>query len=145
VPARVVFEARPGGRIFEEHMDGRRFQWGCVQTIERPDRVRFTFHPSRDASTAQSVEVRFAAAGHGTRVRLTATGWENWGRGAARARKGYRIGWTYILNHWAGRRTAVMSVVDALGWIDRLVRALRGGTAGAILRASGEIERAEIR
>ncbi len=141
---RVVFEARPGGRIFEEHADGRRFQWGCVEAVERPSKVRFTFHPSRGPATAQTVEVRFAAAAGGTRVVLTATGWENWGRGAARARKGYRLGWNYILRDWAGRRTAGMLAMDALGGIARVVRVLRGGTAAAIRRAGGEIESAQV-
>ena len=34
---RVVFEPQVGGRIFEEHVDGRRFQWGRVLEGERPD------------------------------------------------------------------------------------------------------------
>lgn len=141
---RIVFEAHAGGRIFEEHADGRRFQWGCVSALERPHWVRFNFHPARDPSTAQDVEIRFTAEGGGTRVVLTATGWENWGRGASRARKGYRLGWNYLLNEWAGRRTAGMLVIDALALIARGVKVLRGGTAGAIRRAGGEIDGAEV-
>ena len=34
-----------GGRIFEEHADGRRFQWGGVLEWDPPPRVKFTFHP----------------------------------------------------------------------------------------------------
>ena len=34
--ARTVFEARPGGIIYEEHLDGRRFKWGTVREIQRP-------------------------------------------------------------------------------------------------------------
>ncbi len=141
---RLVFEARPGGRIFEEHADGRRFQWGEVRAIQPPARVSFTFHPGRDPATAQTVELRFLAQGGGTRVLLTAWDWENWGRGAARARRGYRLGWNHILRLWAGQRTVGTRLVDALGWLARGVRALRGGTAGAVRRAGGEIDRAEI-
>jgi hypothetical protein len=49
---RVVFEPRVGGRIFEEHVDGRRFQWGAVLEWEPPSRVKFTFHPSRAPDSA---------------------------------------------------------------------------------------------
>jgi hypothetical protein len=140
----VVFEARAGGRIFEQHVDGRRFQWGRVLEISAPERVLFSFHPSRAESTAQTVEVRFLAEGSGTRVMLKAWNWEKWGRGAAAARRGYRIGWGYVLRHWAGRRTAGMLLVDSLGGAARIVHWLRGGTAGAIRRAGGEIERAPL-
>ena len=27
---RIVLEPKAGGRIFEEHVDGRRFQWGQI-------------------------------------------------------------------------------------------------------------------
>ena len=59
-------EPQVGGRIFEEHVDGRRFQWGRVLEWEPPRRVKFTFHPSRDPATAQDVEVRFVPDGGGT-------------------------------------------------------------------------------
>ena len=37
---RVVFEAKVGGRIYEEHIDGRRFQWGKVLELDPPRRAR---------------------------------------------------------------------------------------------------------
>jgi hypothetical protein len=40
----VVFEQHVGGRIYEEHDDGRRFQWGDPR-VDPPRSVRFTFHP----------------------------------------------------------------------------------------------------
>jgi uncharacterized protein YndB with AHSA1/START domain len=137
----IVFEARVRGRIYEEHVDGRRFQWGRVLEVEEPARIRFCFHPSRDESSAQTVEIRFLArAGGGTRVVLTAWDWEKWGAGAARARKGYRLGWGYVLRQWAGQRTAGMLLVDGLAAVARIVHWLRGGTAAAIRRAGGEID-----
>lgn len=136
---RIVFEPFPGGRIYEEHADGRRFQWGEVLEVEEPRRVKFTFHPSRDASTAQTIELTFAADGAGTRVTLTATGWENWGKGAAQARRGYGMGWNYVLKLWAGQRDFSMTAVDALAGVIRAVQRLRGGSAGAIARAGGEM------
>lgn len=139
--ARVVFEARAGGRIYEEHRDGRRFQWGEVRALEPERSVRFTWHPSRDAATHQDVEIVFAPEGTGTLVTLTAWGWERWGRGAARARKGYGVGWAYVLHVWAGRRTVPMLLLDGIAGIARCVQFLRGGVGAAIARAGGEIPR----
>jgi uncharacterized protein YndB with AHSA1/START domain len=138
--ARLVFEPRVGGRIFEEHRDGRRFQWGEVLVWEPPHRVRFTWHPARDPSTAQDVAIEFLPEGSGTLLRLTADGWERWGRGAARARKGYRVGWGYVLNVWAGRRTPGMSVLDVVAAGINVVQKLRGGVDAEIARAGGEIK-----
>ena len=140
--ARVVFETRAGGRIFEEHEDGRRFQWGTVLEWDPPHRVKFTFHPAREPSSAQDVEVRFLPEGGGTRLELTATKWENWGKGASRARRGYYAGWGYVLNVWAGRRTNAMRLMDAMAGVMRVVEKIRGGTAASIARAGGEIPHA---
>jgi hypothetical protein len=62
----IVFEQREGGRIYEEHRDGRRFQWGEVVVWEPPRRVKFLWHPSRDPSTAQEVELEFVREADGT-------------------------------------------------------------------------------
>ena len=139
---RVVFEPRVGGRIFEEHLDGRRFQWGTVLEWEPPARVKFTFHPTREAESAQDVEVRFHPEPEGTRLELTATKWENWGKGSVRARKGYEAGWGYVLNVWAGRRTSGMRLMEGMAGVMRLVERLRGGVDATIARAGGELPRA---
>lgn len=136
---KLVFEQQIGGRIYEEHQDGRRFQWGQVILWEPPTRVKFTWHPSRDPSTSQEVEIEFQIEGKGTRLELTSTGWERWGRGAARARKGYSVGWAYVLNVWAGRRTVRMSILEAITAILNLAMKLRGGRDAEIARAGGEI------
>lgn len=136
---RVVFEQHPGGRIYEEHHDGRRFQWGHVILWEPPKRVKFTWHPSRDPATSQEVEVEFHIEDEGTRLELTSTGWERWGRGAHRARKGYSLGWAYVLNVWAGRRTLRMSILDFVASVLTLAMKLRGGRDAEIARAGGEI------
>jgi len=135
----VVFECRAGGLIFEEHVDGRRFAWGRVLEFDPPRSVKFTWHPSRDAATAQEVEVSFVPEAGGTRVELVSDKWENWGKSAERARKGYDMGWGYVLNVWAGRRTGKMALLDALAFVMRGVEILRGGTRASIARAGGEI------
>jgi hypothetical protein len=99
--------------------------------------VGFTWHPSRDAGTAQDVEVRFLPEGTGTRLELTSSGWERWGKNASRARRGYDVGWGYVLNVWAGRRTARMAVMDGVILVVRGVQWMRGGLDGAIARAGG--------
>lgn len=137
---RIVFEPHPGGRIYEEHQDGRRFQWGEVILWEPPNRLKFTWHPSRDPSTAQEVEIEFLKEGNGTKLQLTSKGWERWGKGARRARRAYDVGWGYILNVWAGRRTARMSILDKVAAFSTLVMKLRGGREAEIARAGGEIK-----
>src|SRR5262245_15551007 len=139
--ARVVFECRAGGLIFEEHVDGRRFAWGRVLELEPPRRLKFTWHPSRDAATAQEVEVTFTQDAGGTRVDLVSDKWERWGKNAHRARKGYDVGWGYILNTWAGRRTASMLLLDGVTLALLGVEWLRGGTTASIARAAGELPR----
>ena len=137
---RLVFECRVGGLIFEEHLDGRRFKWGQVVVFEPPARVKFTWHPSRDPSTAQDVEVSFSREDTGTRVELVSDKWEKWGKNAHRARRGYDLGWGYILDVWAERRTFKMTLLDGITLVLRGVELLRGGTRAAIARAEGEIE-----
>ena len=136
---RVVFETHVGGRIYEEHADGRRFQWGEVILWEPPNRVKFTWHPSRDPSTAQEVELEFRTEDGGTRLELTSFGWERWGKGARRARRGYDVGWGYVLNVWAGRRNLRMSMLDGVAAVMNLLMKLRGGRNAEIARAGGEI------
>lgn len=141
----LVFEQQVGGRIYEEHHDGRRFQWGQVILWEPPKRVKFTWHPSRDPATSQEVEVEFQIDGKGTRLELTSTGWERWGRGASRARKGYNVGWAYVLNVWAGRRTPGMTILEIVTALLNLIMKLRGGRNAEIARAGGEIPSASAR
>lgn len=137
---RIVFECKVGGLIFEEHQDGRRFQWGEVRAWDPPRGLRFTWHPSRDQATAQDVALTFHPEGTGTRLELVSSGWERWGKGAPRARRGYDLGWGGVLNVWAGRRTMGMRAMDGLMAVMSLVQLFRGGRAAAIARAGGELK-----
>lgn len=136
---RIVFECQVGGLIFEEHADGRRFQWGEVRAFDPPRSVRFTWHPSRDKGTAQEVELTFHPEGGGTRLELVSSGWERWGKGAPRARRGYDLGWGGVLNTWAGRRTLGMRVMGAMMALMTFVQAFRGGRSALIARSGGEL------
>jgi uncharacterized protein YndB with AHSA1/START domain len=139
---RVVLEPRVGGRIYEEHKDGRRFQWGCVLAWEPPARLAFSFHPARSPDTAQRVEIRFTPNEHGTRVLLIASEWENWrpAKQAKIARRGYRMGWGYVLDYWTGRRTIGRVFGGAAIAVATVINLIRGGEAGVIARSDGEID-----
>jgi hypothetical protein len=140
---RVVFETKVGGQIYEEHIDGRRFQWGKVLELDPPRRVRFTFHPSRPENTAQTIELIFHPEGTGTRLELIATDWEKWGKRAERARRGYQVGWRIVLHLWAGRMTMGMQLINAMGKVALFFQLIRhGGRAGLIDSAEGEVESA---
>jgi uncharacterized protein YndB with AHSA1/START domain len=97
------FEGREGGRIYESDADGSIHLWGTVTAWEPPTRVIFTWHPGRDASTAQEVELRFLESAHGTRVELEHRGWEILGEGAVETRNAYESGWVGVLEPYAAR------------------------------------------
>lgn len=90
------FEGREGGRIYESHGDGSVHLWGTVTAWDPPTRVVFTWHPGRDASTAQMVELRFFEIGGRTRVELEHRGWEVLGEKAAETRNAYETGWAGV-------------------------------------------------
>lgn len=115
---RCVFEERVGGEIYEELSDGSRCVWGTVLAWEPPRRTVFTWHPGRSPETAQQVELRFTSGENGTRLDLIHTGWEALGRDARKARRAYPLGWTYVLNCWAGREGSLVNrSLDALIWV----------------------------
>ena len=64
----VIFECRPGGRIYEKIKGGEESTWGKVTAWEPPQRVAFLWHPGQDSSRAQDIEVRFVPEGSGTRL-----------------------------------------------------------------------------
>jgi len=115
----VVFESHVGGRIYEIAADGATSMWGTVLAWEPPHRVAFSFHPGRGEEMAQPVEVRFVATAAGTRLELTHAGWEKLGRLAPFARRGYTVGWAYVLDLWAARRGPLVVVTRGL---ERLLR-----------------------
>jgi uncharacterized protein YndB with AHSA1/START domain len=95
-----VFEGRDGGRIYETLEDGTLHLWGTVTAWEPPSRLVFSWHPGRDASTAQEVELRFLDDGGGTRVELEHRGWETLGARAGEVRDGYDSGWVPVLSRY---------------------------------------------
>ena len=110
----VEIEGRVGGRIVEHIRGGRESVWGTVTLWEPPHRVAFTWHPGDDPARALDVEVRYAAGGDGTRVELEHRGFERLGKDARMARRGYPLGWSYVLGLYARRRGPFMLVVRGL-------------------------------
>ena len=123
--SRIVFEDGVGGRIFEDHSDGRRFQWGTVLEWDPPRRVRFTWHPADLPERSTDVVLTFAPAGGGTRLELVHSGWERLGSDAVKASKGYHVGWKYVLLVWAGRRTPFVLLLDVIAGGMQLVQRIR--------------------
>jgi uncharacterized protein YndB with AHSA1/START domain len=110
----ITFEPRAGGRIVERIAGGTEAVWGVVTAWEPPHRVAFTWHPGQSPSTAQDIEVRFAAAGEATLVTLTHQGFERLGSDAAKAYRGYPIGWSYVLGRYAERADVGMVLLGGL-------------------------------
>ncbi len=94
-------EPRVGGRLFETDRAGAESVWGTVLVWEPPARLVFTWHPGRDAETAQTVEVTFTAEGAQTVLRLEHRDWYRTGAGAARLRNRYDRGWDTVLGPYA--------------------------------------------
>jgi uncharacterized protein YndB with AHSA1/START domain len=97
------FEPKPGGRIFERSDSGVECTWGKVEVWNPPHRLVFSWHPGRDESTAQTVEILFVPDGSGTRVQLTHSGWERLSNQPAAVREEYDSGWNLVfVDRYAG-------------------------------------------
>jgi uncharacterized protein YndB with AHSA1/START domain len=103
--ARMVFEPRVGGEIYDVGTDGSECHWGRVLAYEPPDRIAFSWAISlqwqveSDPAKASEVEVRFVAEGPArTRVELEhrhidrhGDGWESM-RDAVGSEGGWKVG-----------------------------------------------------
>lgn len=97
------FEGREGGRIYETQADGSLHMWGTVTVWQPPARVVFSWHPGRDADTAQEIELRFIEQSDGTLVELEHRGWETLGERAAEVREAYQTGWLSVFASYVAR------------------------------------------
>jgi uncharacterized protein YndB with AHSA1/START domain len=95
--ATCAFEGGAGGELVEVGEDGSRHVWGTVLAWERPDRLALTWHPGREPSPEQEVELRFLPRPDGCRVELTHSGWESLADDARATRDAYEGGWKEVL------------------------------------------------
>ena len=93
---RCVLEGRAGGRLYEIAPDGSEHLWGHVEDAHPPDAVRFSWHPGRDADSAQQIDVTFEAIAGGCRARLVHGRWEALGEIAPILRAQYVPGWQHV-------------------------------------------------
>ena len=103
----MILESEVGGRLVEKAKDGRETVWGEVLDFEVASRVRFTWHPGRDADDEPTeVEVTFTADNDGTLVVLEHRGWENLRDELRAGRVGYDQGWPGVLEAYRQAATA---------------------------------------
>jgi uncharacterized protein YndB with AHSA1/START domain len=133
----VVFGEGLGGRIVERVRGGEDCTWGTVTAWDPPRHVAFTWHPGDDRERATLVELTFEPLPKGTRLVLLHSRWEALGTLAPMARRGYPIGWAYVLRLWADRRWS--PIVLGLDVLQRLLRPLQRRKA---LRLEQEARRA---
>jgi uncharacterized protein YndB with AHSA1/START domain len=103
--ASCAIEGRVGGRIFEVDNEGGEHLWGTVESWDPPSALSFTWHPGREASTAQHVEVSFESGNAETSVELRHWGWEVAGDRAEEMRSSYDTGWGFTLGRFVDRAT----------------------------------------
>jgi len=112
--ARMVFEPRTGGNVYDVGTDGSESRWARVLAWEPPARVVFSWDISpqwqieTDPARASEVEVSFTAEGpQRTRVELEHRCLERHGEDWEQMRDAVRSGgWTRGLEAFAGRLAA---------------------------------------
>jgi hypothetical protein len=94
----VIFEGRPGGRIFERTPGGREVEWGEITVWEPPHRLGYLWYIRKDRADATDVEIRFKGDGQApTRVEIEHRAWERVGSGGSAWRDANQGGWNGVL------------------------------------------------
>jgi uncharacterized protein YndB with AHSA1/START domain len=94
----VVFEPRPGGRIFERTPDGTEIDWGEITVWSPPDLLGYLWHIARDRSDATTVTLHFVALDDGTtRLDIGHDGWERLGADGPQFREANTAGWNALI------------------------------------------------
>jgi uncharacterized protein YndB with AHSA1/START domain len=102
----AVLECKPGGRWFEQGVDGSECEWGKVLVWEPPSRLVLAWSISAawvyDPQLVTEVEVRFNSEGpKRTRVEFEHRNLERFGAGAAATREMMDRGWGSTLQKYA--------------------------------------------
>jgi len=94
----IVFEPRPGGRIFERTADGNEIEWGQVVEWDRPRRLRYLWHIATDPANATDVEIAFHdLPGESTRIEIEHGAWDRLGLLGETWREANTAGWNGVL------------------------------------------------
>lgn len=105
---RCVLERHAGGRLFEIAPDGSEHLWGLVEFVRAPKTICFSWHPGREAESAQQVAVTFEPTARGCRATLVHGNWAALGEIAPILRAQYVGGWAHVFGEqfarYAGRR-----------------------------------------
>jgi hypothetical protein len=97
----VVFEAGPGGRIFERTQAGMEVDWGEITVWEPPRRLGYLWHIRTDRADATEVDIAFSDQGDATtRVDIEHRGWERLGSRGPGWRDANQSGWDGVLPHY---------------------------------------------
>jgi hypothetical protein len=92
-----AIEPWQGGRVFETIEGGEEHVWGHIIEWSPPRAFAMTWHPGRQADSAQRVRLVFDAHDEGARITLTHDGWEALGERAQGVRANYDKGWEKVL------------------------------------------------
>ena len=96
--ALIVFEPKPGGRIFERTASGREIEWGQVVEWDPPRRLRYLWRIATEARYATDVGISFSKVSEGgTRVDIEHGGWDRLGELGQPWRDANRAGWDGVL------------------------------------------------
>ena len=107
----VVFEGRPGGRIFERTPAGREVEWGEITVWEPPHRLSYLWYIRTDRADATEVEIRFTGSGHApTRVEIEHRGWERLGSRGPGRRHANRAGWDGVLPDYVAASSRLATI-----------------------------------
>jgi uncharacterized protein YndB with AHSA1/START domain len=111
----VIFESRPGGRIYERTPDGIEHDWGEVLAWEPPRRLAYLWHLGTDRSRATEVDISFTGGDAGTTVSIVHRGWERLGADGLAWRQRNLGGWSGLLPHYR-QAAAAPAGAGSPGW-----------------------------
>ena len=96
--AKIIFEPRQGGRIFERTPAGREISWGEIREWDPPRRLRFLWHIATDPASATDVVIVFRELSESsTRVEIEHGGWDGLGEIGTAWRDANHAGWEGVL------------------------------------------------
>lgn len=98
----VVIDLKVGGEIYELDSDGMKVVWGTVDQFNFPSMLSMHFHiplPKEKVKERSMVVIEFEIVSPlRTKVTLTQTNWEAFGKRGSMLHGGYGLGWANIFD-----------------------------------------------